>query len=116
VTNALADLEKGWTLKGRALPWNWSEGFLRLLLRAVYRIVPSPGPMKPEVKAMALDEVRKGTWTGRRPDWVDPGRVADAWWLGADDYGRTICAPCALVRGEIVATGAVLRKHRRGLT
>lgn len=112
MTRALESLEAGWHLRGRDLPWQVGEGFLRTVLRATDGVIPSPGPLRAEVKQLALALVLAGAWQGRRPHWVSTDRLAGAWWIGKDRYDQDVCAPFVVLKDEVVATGAVLRRRR----
>lgn len=115
MSRALEDLQAGWTLKGDQLPWNVSDPFRRMILRATLRVVCGPGPLPAHARQMADAEIRNGRWQGSRPDWVDPRRVAAGWWVGTSQQStrEDRAAPFVLLNDEVVATGPVLRRRRR---
>jgi hypothetical protein len=110
---ALADLEAGWRLRSDQLPWNVGEAVLRALLRA-QRVRPSPGPLRPEIARLVRRDIHEGMWTAAAPAWVNPSRSAPVWWLSEDWSGRPLAMPCVVLGGEVVPTGPVLHRRRRG--
>ena len=94
-----------------------SDGFRRMVLRTKQGVVCGPEPLSPTTRRTADIEIREGIWTGRRPHWVSQARVADGWWLGPSRYRRgdgqeDLAAPFVLLRGEVTATGPILRRRR----